>query len=230
MDPFNQRPGIPPPYVHPDSFVGGGGGSVAQSLKQRIEHQLRPVLDPLGKQRRLVGVLVAHNANKLVADELLPKLDYWHLRSGDSLDLFCCGFGDRHHPFDAAIFVEHINWLERVFAWRYGGNTELLLLNARLDPGQQTVVLEADRAIAVDFEAAITAGALISVGQFMEQLFASAKTSPLVDPTWDFSDSKGKEYAKSALWNWFFTLVPEAVRDDAKRAKLFAVRSIAPKS
>jgi len=167
--------------------------------------------------------MFAQPKTKFFDAEVLPKLPYWDKRSADRLDFMCVGLSQAN-AFNAALFASSIGWLESRSAWRYSGDTDLVLLNAQVDASRSRLTLATDTVVAVALEQAMADGAFRSVGNFVERVIRFADTYKGDDPTWGFSDSEGRRLGVSGLKAILLSCLPKALRKDAKAAFHLRVR------
>src|SRR4051812_11717863 len=99
---------------------GGGGGSSGTSPKpapidydavQRILQQQFAKNPP--KTGKLIALLFGRPQVELVTQKIVPNSEYWHHRSGNSLDFFCIGFSSSPAiQWDAKKFTETLDRFE----------------------------------------------------------------------------------------------------------------------
>jgi len=136
---------------------------------------------------RLVGLLFTQPTSPLGQSEIVPQLEYFHHRSGNSVHFFCAGFGaywpDEEFPdrrevaridgttwyFSARKFNQLRQELVAKTQWKYGGGTELLLLNtSRVN---EQIGLNLSYCPAFQLEEMQHDGVIISVASFFETIF-----------------------------------------------------------
>lgn len=178
------------------------------------------------KRVRLVCLLIGRPTSQLVLDQLIPDLDYWHCRSGEHMDFFCIGFSSPPSEFAPESFNRAIRYLEKKTKWRYSGQTDFILANAKYYPPGQRAILDYSSAVVLTLEGAISEGVIKSVPAFFEQIIACAEKSNGYDPAWGFSDAQGQGLLMRALKRLLLTVVPEAARAEAAQAFMLAVRNI----
>jgi hypothetical protein len=111
---------------------------------------------------RMTGLLAAPPDVELVRSELLPRLGYFHSRSGEDIHVFCGGYGaywapgqppdtrvacTAPHPREAGGEGRPVDWLfsdsyfnqfreeiEARSGWEYSGETDLILADAVYHP------------------------------------------------------------------------------------------------
>ncbi|OHB79849.1 MAG: hypothetical protein A2Z25_03655 [Planctomycetes bacterium RBG_16_55_9] len=189
---------------------------------------------------RMVGLLFAPPEVELARDEIVPSLDYFHHRSGNHIDFFCAGYNRYGFtPGERPVTNEEPPWtfsldayrrfqreIERLSRWRYSGEADLLLINARRGKDDGLATIDFGSAIVCDLERMIRDGAIHTVRRFFEDIFRFAKETKSPDPTWGFSDKMGTRTAGSALKRVILSLLPKDLGDDYKRAEHFAIRDV----
>jgi hypothetical protein len=141
--------------AHDDGVVfAAPAGSVAD-LRFGLANAFRRVAEETGRTpaSRLLGLPFAPDGAPLTRDQVIPRLGQLHWRSGQFMDLFCAGYGRRggtahldatfrtvldHGPDGEWLFSDHgfddvRREVEEVSGWRYSGEVDLLVVNARLD-------------------------------------------------------------------------------------------------
>jgi hypothetical protein len=205
------------------AFHGGGGAT---------SHVPKPA------QVRLHGLLFTRPDADLGRTQIVPKLGYFHARSGDAINFSCAGFhevrrdvggkraisvGDQLWIFENAEFLKLVRRFQSKLSWEYSGGTDLLLANEIVD---SQVTLDLSTAIVCQLDTMIKDGAITSVDLFLEQVFSYAERCDRTDPTWGFSDAKGAGQFKSALYQLVLSVLPAAIRKYPGRAKHFVVRDL----
>jgi len=191
-----------------------------------------------GNQVRMVGLLFAKDGTKAVKEELLPNLEYFNYRSGEHIDFFLVGWrkGIDGWEFDPKAFVGLLSDIEAESAWKYSGGIDLIIANARLmmDPKMGyapcNAFLDYGRAVVCDLDKMKKDDAIVSIESYFEDIFKFAENTKGDDPTWGFSNKKGKDVAGSALKRVLLSLVPVTISKEAKHAAHFAVKNIGKKS
>ncbi|MFZ3217682.1 MAG: hypothetical protein WA192_16610 [Candidatus Acidiferrales bacterium] len=197
----------------------------------------------------LTGLLFARPSSKLVAEEILPDLGYFHHRSGENVDFFCAGFSrytrGRRYPDEKRIpsadapqpswfysdiaFNEFRRELAAEADWEYSGDPELVLTNAEFDTRRGRTLLDFGRSIKLNLEKAKTGGAIVSVANLFEKIFRFAETQRGDDPTWGLSDKLALDTGQNAPWNLVVGFLAESVRTDTQRVRHFLVTDLSAK-
>jgi hypothetical protein len=212
----------------------GGGESAeehAQRLRKRVLEGKPAFVQELERRVRLFAFVLGRPDNKVVKDEILPRLDYWHHRSGTAVDFVCLGFSERSDETpDGRAFAQIVRMLERHFSWKYSGETDLLVFNGRYDTLSGQAVFDLTQGVALTLERALEAKAISSVGALMEDLFRVTEAHRGDNPAWAFSDSQGLRIAGSGLKNLLLAFLPNWARDDVAKGLHFHVRDLGPRA
>jgi hypothetical protein len=193
----------------------------------------------------LVGFLFARPTSKLVAEEIVPNLAYFHRRSADHADFFCGGYGmfwPNGMPPDKQVVakVGKVEWLfsEEMFDhfrddieqeaknWRYSGGVDLILANARYQPKDTSAAVDFNTAVLIDLDKAKQEEAFANVEHLFEDIIRYAQRQNGTDPAWGFSDRKGSELIGSALKQLVLSTLPKPLRAEARKAFHFFVRDL----
>jgi hypothetical protein len=202
---------------------------------------------------RMMGFLFARPATELTLTEILPNLDYFHQRSGRNVDFFCAGYGAYGHESDGYEDLRLPNgrpvmlqsggtcWqfsnkgfesfrqeIEALTGrkWRYSGDSDLILANARFDRETDEVVMDFSTAICVDLLEAKNDRAITSVSALFEKIFQFAEGATGDDPTWGFSEKMGARIGRNVLLEAVFALLPSGIREKSRHALHFYVRDL----
>jgi hypothetical protein len=197
---------------------------------------------------RLVCLLFAPASSRIAKDELLPRWDDFHHRSGEDVDFFCAGYGaywpaewDRKqqsvatttHPmggkiewlYSPRLFNRFVREVESTIRqWRYSGEVDLLLFNAHR---------EADNSIELDLSSPIVLKianmkkdkAIDSASELFETIFHYAPAQRADNPTWGYSDAMGLKEGRIWLIEWITSLLPAKLGNVWKRGRHYAVLS-----
>jgi hypothetical protein len=147
---------------------------------------------------RLLALLFAPDGAPLAREQVIPRLGQFHWRSRLAMDLFCAGYARRggsasidqtfrtvldHGPdgewlFSDFGFDEVRRYVETESGWRYSGEVDLLLVNARLDPEGWEALVDFRSGAEIRLANAIADQAIGSVAGLLERLFEYAERSP----------------------------------------------------
>jgi len=192
------------------------------------------------KGRKLVGVMFCNPHSKYCQNEILNHLNYFHHRSGENINFFCCGYGadwpDDKFPDQVVVttvdgaewsysdqsLVSIISEFERKTEWRYSGENELLLLD--VGPGSNDNI-KINNAIVCNLEKMQKDSAFTSVRAFFEKIIRY--TNDNNDPSaWGYSDSQGLNIAKEWLKDAVLGLLPKTLASTYKATENYAIKKI----
>lgn len=195
-----------------------------------------------GSDIKMVGFLFAQPNAALGKKEIVPSLDYFHHRSGSSIDFFCSGYrryGQSVHSDERAVTKGEDPWYfsDTAFndlrndvadrtTWRYSGEADLVLLDADFDKRKQMATLSWDAAIMCDLDLMLRSGAITSVNRYFEVVFNFAENYEGNAPTESFSANRNLNVAGSALKRIVLSAVPGGVADDMKSLGYFSTRNL----
>lgn len=192
---------------------------------------------------RMIGLLFAPPESKLGSSEIIPTLEYFHHRSGDKIDFFCSGYRrygkDKQFVVEREVTIDKSPWYFNVLdfeglrqevqknsAWKYSGEADLILLNARKSKSGQDVVLDWSSAICCDLERMKKDKAIESTRRFFEDIFHFVEEYKGKDPVWAFSDKQGVIKAKSGLKDLILSILPKKLGELYAEAQHLVVRDI----
>lgn len=192
---------------------------------------------------RMIGLLFAPPESKLGSSEIISSLEYFHHRSSDKIDFFCSGY--RRYGKDKQFVVEkevtndknpwYFNVLdfeglrqevEKNSAWKYSGESDLILLNARKSNSDKDVTLDWSSAICCDLETMKKDNAIESTRRFFEDIFHFVEEYEGKDPVSAFSDKQGVIKAKFGLKNLILSILPKKLRELYTEVQHLVVRDI----
>lgn len=125
---------------------------------------------PLFNKVKMVGILFCQPSHRLSKEEIVNNIKYYHHRSGSNIDFYCSGYGaywnaSEYRDMQQVCKVDNVEWYFSSFAfnkfreemeqrskWRYGGEVELLLLNAKLDKDGKRVFLDMTSSIVCNLD------------------------------------------------------------------------------
>ena len=179
---------------------------------------------------RPVALFYGRPGCRVMKDVILPDIEYFHFRSRNDAECFCMGYvpfeGEDYTPtndpvhdmFQPEAFASSVKELEDHTAWKYGGQTELILLNAYRPPNSDHTLLDFKTVIAFCLEEAEKTGAIRSAGEFLETFFRFAINYKGKEFTYDFSNHLGLREAASSLKAVWFKVLPSPLGDGVKHA------------
>lgn len=190
---------------------------------------------------RPVALFYGRPTCRVMKDVILPDIRYYHFRSKNDVECFCMGYvpftGEFHaitsdstnSMFQAEAFSAALDELQEHSAWRYSGQTELVLLNAYRAPETDSARLDFTTVISFCFEKAEKEGAIQSAAEFLETLFNYAFNYEGTNFTYDFSDHLGLRQAASSLKQVWFNLFPAALTQGFQKALNFYIKDFSDK-
>jgi hypothetical protein len=207
---------------------GGGGSRV--SVYTRILGVLRGRFenDLANNRPHLIGLIIGDPSEPLVKEQIIPKLEFWHHRSANYIDLFCVGFS-AVAKFDAKEFNSTLRTLESNTDWRYSGGTDLILINVTYSAGTKEVTLDFTSALAMTLEAVVKVDGFERLSIFFEKVMNAARESCGVESPAEVSDAFGRSLLKSVFKGLLTSLLPDGMKKEARDAFLFAVKDISKK-
>lgn len=192
----------------------------------------------------LVGLLFANPEFPFVKNELLPGLPYFHYRSGKNIDFYWAGYGaywpDKHmndqkmitevdgtHWFFSAkyfnIFRQEVEILSR---WKFSGDIDLILVNAKIDRKTNKPFLDFSSSIVCNLLLMNKENVIRSVPNLFEDIFRFVETQSGYDPTWNFSDAIGLKTSGLALKKLVLSLLPKDIGKGIENVSHFAVKDL----
>lgn len=193
------------------------------------------------KKKSLVAVLFCNPNSQFCKDEILESLSYFHHRSKEHIDIFCCGYGaywpeDKYPDLKTVTRIDGVEWsysdnsfvaaledFESKTKWRYSGENELLLLD--VSPSIESDELNINSALVCNLEQMKKDGAFSSVRALFESIIRYSANNGEGD-AWGFSDQKGIEVASSFLKDSILGLLPKTLQSSYRKAENYAIKQI----
>ena len=193
------------------------------------------------KRHSLVGILFCNPNTSFCKTEILPSLNYFHHRSAQYINFFCCGYGaywseDTYADFHPVAKIDDTEWFysdkalvgviedfESRTKWKYSGENELLILD--VSPSQKPDNITINNALVCNLEKMQKDKAFSSVRAFFEDLIRYAQSDELAT-VWEYSDKKGQTIGKSFLKDTIIVFLPKKLQDTYHQAKHYAIREI----
>lgn len=184
---------------------------------------------------RVAGLLFAQ-PDSFTKDEILSGIDYFHNRSGKTIDFFCIGYqpdffepkfpvvatvGGNNWAFNSKIFNDLRKQTEEQTKWKYSGSAELVLFNSYFDTKTESVKLNFSDALSIDLKKAKDSKLNSSVGEVFEKIFAISESISTDNPTQEMSLKLIGDTGKKSFINILFNLLPTAIQDDTKKIYLY---------
>ncbi|MDO6650732.1 hypothetical protein Q4540_19810 [Pseudoalteromonas carrageenovora] len=193
------------------------------------------------KKKSLVAVLFCNPNSQFCKDEILESLSYFHHRSKEHIDIFCCGYGaywpeNKYLDLKTVTRIDGVEWsysdhsfvaaledFESKTKWRYSGENELLLLD--VSPSVEPDELNINSALVCNLEQMKKDGAFSSVRALFESIIRYSANNGEGD-AWGFSDQKGIEVASSFLKDSILGLLPKTLQSSYRKAENYAIKQI----
>ncbi len=175
----------------------------------------RPFQQGKFPETRLVALLFAPPNTKIAKDDLIPRWDDFHHRSGDDVDFFCAGYGSylgtnypilattdrRDHQVDWQYAPEAFDiFVREVEAavhgrWQYTGEVDLLLFNGRCQNqgrSQSDIDLDLSTLLVLKIDAMLKDKVIPSAASLFEAIIHYAPRQDPKNPALGFSYAMGK--------------------------------------
>lgn len=201
---------------------------VVRSLTRIFREQgVVPSADSFARQLpvpvRPVGLIFGRPACKVFKDELLPDRKYYHLRSGENVELFYMGYADPdaeyvtvgdfdENDFSDESFTSAVSDFEKRTTWKYSGQSDIILLNSFFSPAQK-VHLDFSNVFAVQLEDAIESKLIRSGRGFVEEIMRQSRDSDSEDVVAKVSDVVFLKNARQSFLSWVMGLVKLKAED-----------------
>lgn len=193
------------------------------------------------KEAKLVGILFMQPDSKIAKEDIIPRFGYYNQRAGAATDFFFAGYGAYWPPSKypdqrRVIDLDGIKWLysDRAFnsfrselqsrtAWKYSGQTDLILTSAKFIPDRSTVGLDFSQCITCCLEALVCDGAIESVPALFEKIFHFGETRAQAT-AYDFSDLHFLRTTGNWVLEWFLSRF--GLKEYFNKNKGMAIREI----
>ncbi len=197
----------------------------------------------------MFGILFAPPGAPITKKEIVPRLDDFNHRSGNSIDFFCGGWGYGADwppgcgPSDEKEIVtttdKYENKTEWVYSskhfndfrkevkseakkWTYSGEVDLLLLNAYKE-AENSIHLDFSMSVVLNISQLKTDKVIESAPQLFERIFSYAENSPKPANIIGFSDRSGLAIGRSWLVKLVTDYLPGNTGDLWKQGRHYAV-------
>jgi hypothetical protein len=172
---------------------------------------------------RPVGLIFGRPACKVFKDELLPDRKYYHLRSGENIELFYMGYADPdaeyvnvgdfdENDFSDDSFTSAVSDFEKRTTWNYCGQTDIILLNSFFSPAQE-VHLDFSNVFVVQLEDAVESKLIRSGRGFVEEIMRQSKDCDSEDVVAKVSDIVFLKNARQSFLSWVMGLIKLKAED-----------------
>lgn len=187
-----------------------------------------------GSSLSMLAILFAPPHTAIAKDTIVPRLDYFHHRSGNAIDLFCVGYGGYMQRskfpdmidvceqttaegiiipwgFSNLVFNEMREKLENNTKWKYSGEVDLILLTAYVDQKEDSAKIDFSNVLVFDLDLMLRDKAIHTVGRLFEEVFRYSEGHLTNQNTISFSDSKGLRALRISLFDGLLSMLPKAL-------------------
>lgn len=220
------------------ALPGEGLKTVLEIIRSYVRDRVSP---DQREYKAIVGFLFARPQCKIAKDTIIPSLNYYDQKSGESIDLFCFGYTkgtekESSAPlaivdgqawyFDDRAFNEAVQEIEAKTKWRYSGEVDLLIANVELIDHDAGHHVNFSRVLSFDIEKMEKIGAIETTNKLFQDLFNFAENIKTNDPVAEFSDKMGSKLLKKSMWAAFWDKIKQLLFVDLKGMPDFAVRDV----
>jgi hypothetical protein len=196
----------------------------------------------------LVGMLFMREGQTLADKEILPSLDYFDKRSGDSIDFYLPGWrcdwnnplGDRGNPkwtFHLDMFLKAQGAMESETNWRYSGGVDLLLMTAGKDVKSTSLstghsherrkyTIDLTGVISIPVHTLVKSNLIESPEILFERVFRFAKVFKGGDPLLGLMGQEVRVSAIEAIIESVFGLLPKEAKQRLDYSKHFSIKDV----
>jgi hypothetical protein len=228
--------------LEPDYFFKpGSSGTGMPAFKISSDGLLlKPEKPKFKPKRRMRGLIFARPDSTVAKNEIVPRLDYYHRRSGDNITFYCAGYQElppnsnqniiatvdgKNWAFSNDAFCRSVAAVEQDTTWQYSGGTEILLVNTHLLTipycNDTLDMVDMSTAVICQLDIMLKDEAIESVEIFLETIFRYAESCDNEDPTWGFSTEIMKRKATGGILAVILSLLPEAITKNMNKVKHF---------
>lgn len=157
-------------------------------------------------------VLVYGQPDSETMKQFRDRMDYYHHRSGDFVEVFALGYveqeaGEDLPDFDGADFAKSVESLEERTSWNYSGDTDLIFLHFSAGPAfaaKRGIPFELDfsHAVALTIEDAVKNGTVASSADLFERIFRITRSAEEADFVRALSFNLTKKAVKKGIMGW----------------------------
>lgn len=232
--------------VGPDATAGAAASAAVPANNETLSASLAAMFaarkaQGLTANSVLVGLLFARPSDDFAAKNIIPELDYFDTRSGESLDFFCVGYSKTQTPLSQAVIkVKGVQWwfdndsfdkfrrqITRESNWKYSGETELLLADAKWSDSKASI--DYSSAIPCLLEDMQNDKAFKNIKSFFENVFTYAE-DPGSSPAFDLSDLFGKKILIGAAKNTILQLLLRSAAPEYYKARHFVLTDLSKRN
>ncbi len=155
---------------------------------------------------------------KDLAEQTMTSLNYWDLDSAHYIDIIFPGWDktEKSCIFNTENFFQFKNEIEASSEWRYGGESEILLINYHYFVGVFNGQFVFNEVISLPIEDMIKRGITSSIDALMNDIITASKT--IKNPgVWEISDKLAIQKGRKSLWEFLkkkFTVGLSKIYDD----------------
>jgi len=211
-----------------------------------LEWRLKKNFENNKNASKMVGILFARPNSSIAKKEIISNLEYFHHRSGESIDFFCGGYGmyweshedefpdqqivakgeTRNWLFSSLKFNEFRKEIESKTRWQYSGSVDLLLTNVQYNSENQEVYLDFSSTLVLNLEKMISTGAIQSIEMFFEEIFRFAENTKSNNPTSSFSDKQGVSLGSNAFKQFLLSFLHKQLKDEFNKLESFVLKDV----
>jgi hypothetical protein len=159
-----------------------------------------------------------------IAEEAIASIKYWDLSSGKNIDILFPGW-DRQHDrvvFDVTKFYEFQEELQSSSKWKYGGESEILLLNFDYRPSTSEGRFSFKESVSLSIEEMIKKEIASSVDALMHEIVSISKSVDKPN-VWEISDQFAIQRARKSIWNYLKNKITGGLSEVYDELRPFAV-------
>jgi len=189
---------------------------------------------------KMIGILFVQPSHKIAKEDILPNITYYHERSGKNVNFYLAGYGAYlGQEVEVVCRIDSTAWqyspksfnnlreeIEKRSKWKYSGECDLIILNAKCSEKDNAVLLDFSCCVAININDVIRVGAIPSTMNLFEVIFRYAESQKGDDPTWGLSDKMGVESTKDGLKNILLNLIPRGIGKEIEKVRKMAVINI----
>lgn len=159
-----------------------------------------------------------------IAEEAIASIKYWDLSSGKDIDILFPGW-DRQHDrivFDVPKYYEFQQELEFSSKWKYGGESEILLLNFDYTPSTSEGRFSFEESVSLPIEEMFKKGVVSSVDALINEIVYISKNVDRPN-VWEISDKFAIQRARKSIWEYIKNKATGGISSVCDELRPFAV-------
>lgn len=200
------------------------------------QEMLRNILnnsEQYGIESDIIGILLTR-PDLETGRSILTSLEYYHFRTGKSVNFYLPGYGaywndsyldgkvvteinDVKWYFSNEMFVNFIEELEKYTVWKYGGESQLLLIP--YNKGQ----ISYEKTMVFNLDKMLRDKVIFTIQEFFEKLFRLCKDKETLN---EISSSLGLHKAKQIVSNRILEKIPIGLGEVFTQEKYFCVKGL----